>query len=126
MDEDGIELTNLAEVEIEDIEHGSTDEIELTTFMHPNTAEAIGGSSRTFLPHDQKMARYSNLDSEQQSTQAFIVSQSLIPTDPNHTTPWEEMNDKSDQWGVSRAITLALGSLIASIGEHRGGGKGDG
>jgi len=120
MDQDGIELTALAEVEVEEIQHGFTDDLELTTFMHPNTAEAIGGSSRTFLPDDQKLARYSDPDSEEQSTQAFINSQSLIPTDPNHITPWEEMGDKSDQGGVSRAMTLALGSLIASIeGEER-------
>ena len=121
MNENSVELTDPAEVEvgIEDIKHDPTDGFELTTFAHAHTAETTDDSSRTILPLELRQTRHRNTGLNQQSTEAFIDSQSLTPTDHNLTSSWEEMEDKPAEGGVPRTISLALGTLIVSIEEER-------
>lgn len=121
MIEDSVELTNLATVEtgVENTKHDSIEGFELTTFTHAHTAEITEDSSRTFLPLEPKQTRNGNTGLNQQSTRAFIDSQSLTPTDNNLTSSWEEMEEKPAEWGVPRTISLALGTLIVSIEEER-------
>ena len=120
MIDDSVELTNLTTVEVgvENIKHDPMEGSELTTFTHTLTVGTIEESSSTFFPHELKANTHGKISLEQQTTRAFIGSQSLTPTDHNLTSSWEEMEEKPAEGGVPRTISLALGSLIASIEEE--------